>query len=176
MVAWARFINYCSILEWRHNGRDGVSNHQPHHCLLNRLFRRRSKKISKLRVTGLCADNSLVNGEFPVQMASNAENVSVDDVIMMIKIRIQWNFGLSFYSWSSDHSNILQIRQQRSCYVMWKIIEAIALPELTWKQTEYSLAFELWRKTSVKWVPGTISFTTPKVANSRCSLWFFGIG
>ena len=24
-------------LQWRHNGRDGVSNHQPHHCLLNRL-------------------------------------------------------------------------------------------------------------------------------------------
>ena len=27
-----------------HNGRDSVSNHQPHDCLLNRLFRRRSKK------------------------------------------------------------------------------------------------------------------------------------
>ena len=42
-------------LRWRHNGSDGVSNHQHHHCLLSRLFRRRSKKISKLRVTGLCA-------------------------------------------------------------------------------------------------------------------------
>ena len=40
-------------LRWRHNGRDSVSNHQPHDCLLNRLFRRRSKKTSKLRVTGL---------------------------------------------------------------------------------------------------------------------------
>ena len=27
--------------KWRHNGRDSVSNHQPHDCLLNRLFRRR---------------------------------------------------------------------------------------------------------------------------------------
>ena len=45
-------------LRWRHNGRDSVSNHQPHHCLLNRLFRRRSKKTSKLRVTGLCVGNS----------------------------------------------------------------------------------------------------------------------
>ena len=43
-----------NTLQWRHNGRDGVSNHQPHDCLLNRLFRRRSKKTSKLRVTGLC--------------------------------------------------------------------------------------------------------------------------
>ena len=29
-------------LRWRHNGLDSVSNHQPHDCLLNRLFRRRS--------------------------------------------------------------------------------------------------------------------------------------
>ena len=41
-------------LHWRHNGRDSVSNHQPHNCLLNRLFRRRSKKTSQLPVTGLC--------------------------------------------------------------------------------------------------------------------------
>ena len=64
-------------LHWRHNDHDGVSNHQPYDCLLNRLFRRRSKKTSKLRVTGLCAGNSLGTGEFPAQMASNAENVSI---------------------------------------------------------------------------------------------------
>ena len=61
----------------RHNGRDGVSNHQPHDCLLNRSFRRRSKKTSKFRVTGLCAGNSAVTGEFPAQMASDAENASI---------------------------------------------------------------------------------------------------
>ena len=45
-------------LWWRHNDHAGVSNHQPHGCLLNRLFRRKSKKTSKPRVTGLCAGNS----------------------------------------------------------------------------------------------------------------------
>ena len=64
-----------STLQWRHNDSDGVSNHQPHDCLLKRLFRRRSKKTPKLRVTGLCAGNSPVTGEFPAQRASNAENV-----------------------------------------------------------------------------------------------------
>ena len=39
-------------LLWRHNGHDGVSNHQPRHCWLNRLFRHRSKKTLKLRATG----------------------------------------------------------------------------------------------------------------------------
>ena len=34
----------------RHVGRGSFSNHQPHDCLLNHLF-----KTSKLRVTGLCA-------------------------------------------------------------------------------------------------------------------------
>ena len=64
-------------LQWSHNGHDGVSNHHPHRCLLNRLFRRRSNKTSKLRVTGLCAGNSPVTDEFPAQMASDAENVSI---------------------------------------------------------------------------------------------------
>ena len=66
-----------STLQWRHNGCDGVSNHQPHDCLLNCLFRHRSKKTSKLRVNDLCAGNSPEAGEFPAQMASNAENVSI---------------------------------------------------------------------------------------------------
>ena len=64
-------------LQWRHNGHDGVSNQRPHHSLLSRLFRGRSKKTSKFRVTGLCAGNSPVTVEVPAQMASNAEKVSI---------------------------------------------------------------------------------------------------
>ena len=44
------YNHWKSTLRWRHNMRGSVSNHQPHDCLLNRLFRRRSKKTSKLRV------------------------------------------------------------------------------------------------------------------------------
>ena len=82
-VQWDHFVvgNSCTgdtySLRWRHNGRDSVSNHQLHGCLLNRLFRRRSKKTSKLRVTGLCARNSPGTSEFPAQMASTAHNVSI---------------------------------------------------------------------------------------------------
>ena len=68
---------FFKLLQWRHNGRDGVSNHQPHQCLLNRLFGRRSQKASELRVTGLCAENSPETGELPAQMVSSAENVSI---------------------------------------------------------------------------------------------------
>ena len=39
-----RKFDYLSTLEWRHNGRGGISNHQPHDCLLNRLFRPDQRK------------------------------------------------------------------------------------------------------------------------------------
>ena len=64
-------------LHWRHNDHAGVSNHQPDDCLLNRLFRRRSKKTSKLRVTGPLCGEFTGTGEFPAQRASYAENVSI---------------------------------------------------------------------------------------------------
>ena len=40
-------------------------------------LKHRSKKTSKLRVTGLCAGKSPVTGEFPAQRASDAENGSI---------------------------------------------------------------------------------------------------
>ena len=46
------------IIQPRHDDHDDASNHQPHGCLLNRLFGRRSKKTSKFRATGLCVGNS----------------------------------------------------------------------------------------------------------------------
>ena len=64
-------------LRWCHNELDGISDHQPHDCLLNLLFRRRSKKTSKLCVTGFCVGNSPWTGELPAQKASNAENISI---------------------------------------------------------------------------------------------------
>ena len=78
---WGKFrlLNWPldSTLQWGHNGRGSVSNHQHFHCLLNCRFRRRSKKISQLRVTGLCEGNSPVTGKFPAQKVSNAKNVSI---------------------------------------------------------------------------------------------------
>ena len=70
-------LHHISSLQCRHNGPDSVSSHQPYDCLLNCLFRRRSKKTSNLRVTGLCEGNSPVTSEFPTRRASSAENVFI---------------------------------------------------------------------------------------------------
>ena len=69
-------------LQWRHNGRDGVSNHQLHKCLHNRLFRRRSKKTSKLCVTGLCAGNHRGPVNSPHKWPVTRKMFPFDDIIM----------------------------------------------------------------------------------------------
>ena len=102
--------SYAFTLKWRHNGHDGVSNHQPHDSLLNRLFRPRSKKASKLRITGICEGNSPVTGEFPAQMTSNAENVSI--------------FHLLTSSWENTDIHVKGITHFQSGFksrMLWKL-------------------------------------------------------
>ena len=62
VITWCVQTAAGFTLQWRYNEHDGVANHQSYDCLLNRLFRRRSKKTSKLGVTGLCSVNSSVTG------------------------------------------------------------------------------------------------------------------
>ena len=110
------------LLQWRHNERDGVSNHQPHDCLLSRLFRHRSKKTSKPRVTGLCAGNSPVTGEFPAQRACDAENVSIG-----------WRHHVL---WSGPHSSSqINFSSSMDTYHMYrKVWEEMAnpFPKFVW--------------------------------------------
>ena len=75
-----------------------LKRHVAHVRSLKRLFRRRSKKTSKLCITGLCKGNSPVTGEFPSQRASDAENVSIwwrhrgsaDLLACVTAVRISW--------------------------------------------------------------------------------------
>ena len=77
-------------LQWRHNDHDCVSNHQPRGCLLNRLFRRRSKKTSKLRVTGLRVGNSPGPVNSPHKGPVTRKMFPFDDVIIM-----RWRFHIN---------------------------------------------------------------------------------
>ena len=79
VVVVVMIVDLTHYRQWCHNEGNGISNHQPHDCLLNHLFRRWSKKTSKLRVTGLCVGNSPVTGEFPAQRASNADYLKKAD-------------------------------------------------------------------------------------------------
>ena len=84
------FPNF-KALRWSHNGRDSVSNHQPHDYLLNRLFRRRSKKTSLAFVCGIHRGpvNSL--HKWPV----TRKMFPFDDVIMSCTVNV-WEWTSNF--------------------------------------------------------------------------------
>ena len=86
-----------TTLQWRHNDHDCVSNHQPRGCLLSRLFRRRSKKTSKLRVTGLCVGNSPGPVNSPHKGPVTRKMFPFDDVIMIYQGEYQWFRNIQLY-------------------------------------------------------------------------------
>ena len=74
--------NGFNTLRWRHNGCDSVSNHQPYDCLLNHLFRRRSKKTSKLRVASFYVGIHQGPVNSPHKWPVTRKMFLFDDVIM----------------------------------------------------------------------------------------------
>ena len=70
-------------LQWRHNERDGVSNHQPNDCLLTRLFRRDQRKHnSSASLAFVWGIRSAVTGDFPTQRPVTRKRFPFDYVIM----------------------------------------------------------------------------------------------
>ena len=67
-----------SPLEWCHNMCDGIWNQQHLNCLLNHLFRCRSKKTSTLHVIGLCEGTSTILWHHHVTRATVCSHDSSD--------------------------------------------------------------------------------------------------
>ena len=111
-------------LEWPHNGQDSVSNHQPHDCLL----RHRSKKTSKLRVTGLCARNSPGTGKFPAQRASNAENVSI-----WWRHHDHWGIWITWIHCKHDYITITTHNTKKCAYFKEPTIKKANVSFLHWQ-------------------------------------------
>ena len=63
-------------LQWRRNEYDGVSNHRPHDCLLNRLFKAQIKENIK------APRHWPVTGEFPHKWPVTLKILPFDDVII----------------------------------------------------------------------------------------------
>ena len=89
-------------LQWRHNERDGVSNHQHHDSLLNSSLGRRSKKASKLRVTGFCEGNS------PYKWPITRNMFLFDDVIMVKGKWFKVSAGCCFQNEIALHEEIAE--------------------------------------------------------------------
>ena len=81
-IYWIKYLKAQISLRWRHNEHDGISNHRPRDCLLKRIFRRRSKKTSKLRGTGLCEGNSPWPVNSPQKGPITRKMFPFDDIII----------------------------------------------------------------------------------------------
>ena len=139
----SRFVVFRYALQWCHNERDSVSNHQPHDCLLKRLFRRRASRenIKAPRYWPLW-------GEFtgdrwiPPQRASKAENVSiwwrhngVDFKAMSVMVTSPAMIPLAPYQSSTPENErtklMMKARQTKHknppAYLMWYNVHCLIL-------------------------------------------------
>ena len=124
--------------QWRHNGSDGVPNHQPQNGLLNRLFRIRSKKTSKLRVTGRWPVNS------PHKWPVTRKMFPFDDVIM--NKNITWSI-MDYYEtyvcayFPMQAWKILLLKEQ----LMHLCMKSLLISRNTWKEIIYVRSW-IWPK------------------------------
>ena len=121
-------------LLWRHNEHDSVSNHQPRGCLLDRLFRRRSKKTSKLRVTGLCVGNSPGPVNSPHKGPVTRKMFPFDDVIMLL-------------DGAKNDNDLGYLAQQKSGKVSVQSVLILLKHRLKWSQIFHAF----WAAISTRW-------------------------
>ena len=125
-------------LQWRHNGRDGASNHQAHECL--------PKAQIKGNITAPC--HWPFWGEFagglwiPLQRASNAGNVSIwwrHYVWFVSDFFFRWGvFARSFRSlWSGNFSNNFQWNVYQISICSWSYIRKCRLQNVVFRQIFY---------------------------------------
>ena len=116
-------------LQWRRNGHNGVSYHQSHHCLLNRLFRRRLRKTPRLHVTGLGVRNSPVTGEFSAQWSVTWKRFLFDNVIINRISRSNHRLRLPLLVYDS-HLVALQYKEIGLHYVRILVFRLWTLKEI----------------------------------------------
>ena len=117
-------------LQWCHNEHDAVSNHHRPDCLLNRLFRNRSKKTSKLRVTCLCEGNPPVTGGFPSQRPVTRKMYPFDDVIMFPAI-----YTLVHHPVCCNTLDFAKMRTMTGCLIIYRDIPDRVVTVPDWKLT-----------------------------------------
>ena len=114
-------------LQWRHNERNVVSNHQPHDCLLNRLFKAQAEEITQPIIQGAdrrkhqsSASLAFVSGihrwpvNSPYKGPVTQKKLPFDDVIMVQLITVQ----LASWQTSLVHVFVVQVCEHRVGHVV----------------------------------------------------------
>ena len=172
LFLWIHVIHLALSLQWRHKGGDSVSNHQPHNCLLNRLFRRRSKKTSKLRVTGLCGASTTENAS--IRWCHHVIQVcfmSTETIIWFFR----WQVSQSARFYKFDES---KLRRNVKCDKIQKGFIMIFVPhhQPNWvKHNSWSAEWVKWNlKSTIIWPFVQKLLNAKSTENIRAQrYWFF---
>ena len=121
-------------LQWCHNEHDGVSNHWRLDCLLNCLFRHRSKKTSNLHITGFVRGIHwwIPHTKGPV----TRKMFPFDDFIMEVETIIPWSITVK----NLRYLNTLRPRQD-GCHFADKVANAFSWMKMHqfWLRFHWSL-------------------------------------
>ena len=93
---WEQIKYFLNVLQWRHNGHNGVDQS------------RRSKKVSNLRVTGLCKGNPPVTSGLPSQRPVRWKMLPFDDVVVIllaVSVTIEWYIIINYITETKLHFN-----------------------------------------------------------------------
>ena len=105
-------------LQWLNNGHDGVSNHQPHYCLLNRLLGRRSKKHTQSSASLAFAwgiHRGPVNS--PHKRPVTRKMFPFDDVIIFWRFINAWCVDKSMFIVGELRSTLCTTRSVPRCFL-----------------------------------------------------------
>ena len=154
--SWRIEIDYIYPLRWRHNEHDCASNHQPRDCLLNRLFRRRSKKTSKLRTLAFVRGIHRGPVNSPHKWPVTRKMFPFDDVIMprsrpgwFVRFEIICLIAImlvtlqSVYNTNQRNRFMFSSKSNQSKYLYWhkKLLESFSIPILNGSFNTIDLEF-----------------------------------
>ena len=131
-------------LHWCHNDYNGISNDHRLNYLLNCLFRHRSKKTSKLCITGLCERNPLVISGFPPQRASNVENVSIWWLYHVKSVYLEYQQHITLIHNYHIHDTTCRICPQIGVYLPQPLGDVITYPSQTSYWIHHCTVSRVW--------------------------------
>ena len=185
----------CSLtLQWRHNEPYSVSNHQPHDCLLNRLFRRRSKKHQSSASLAFVRGIHRGPGNSPHKWPVMRKIFPFDDVIMKStehchflrsKITAIAIDGIKFGAWTYllGLISVLSIRVRHMVYCLvlsscckWRLVWGVnfalhAKPAKLWCHNDLIYA----RRLIITFVSTTFHCSKRHVHNGNNVRWKFDV-
>ena len=186
----ATLLTWCMdrcALEWRLNGRDGVSNHQPSDCLLGHLSRHDERKHQS------SASLALLRGihRWPVNIPHKGQitrNIfTFDDVTMSRKILTSLNlcfFSSSCISFNAHLNTKLQFKMTNPLHILHGLTEdTLHIRKLYTTDCERSIGIRrwpwLWHERDIKKVFDalcdyaiTLSLKSPlHITESYCMCW-----